>query len=143
MSELEVSALINKSLSTVNLPIALDDVAAGFPLPNSGQIDTTLDVNSYLLDHPQATVVFTVHGESMIEVGILPGDMVLVDTMKDVQDKDIVVASIDNEYTLKEFRKGPPLQLLPKNKNYQPIKLEEGMEVKLLDPVVSVIRKYI
>lgn len=79
----------------------------------------------------------------MIEVGILPGDMVLVDTMKDVQDKDIVVASIDNEYTLKEFRKGPPLQLLPKNKNYQPIKLEEGMEVKLLDPVVSVIRKYI
>ena len=142
MSDVEIYAVINSSLSNESIPLSLENVEAGFPLPNGGQIDRRLDVNSYLLDHPKATIAFTVSGESMIDAGILPGDLVLVDTMKEACDKDVVVASVDNEYTIKELRIGPPLQLLTKNKEYSPIKFEDGMEVKILGPVVSVIRKY-
>ena len=142
MSDVEIYAVINSSLSNESIPLSLENVEAGFPLPNGGQIDRRLDVNSYLLGHPKATIAFTVSGESMIDAGILPGDLVLVDTMKEACDKDVVVASVDNEYTIKELRIGPPLLLLPKNKEYSPIKFEDGMEVKILGPVVSVIRKY-
>ncbi len=142
VSDVEIYAFINESLSNESIPLSLENVEAGFPLPNGGQIDRRLDVNSYLLDHPKATIAFTVSGESMIDAGILPGDLVLVDTMKEACDKDVVVASVDNEYTIKELRIGPPLQLLPKNQEYSPIRLEDGMEVKILGPVVSVIRKY-
>ena len=142
MSDVEIYAVINSSLSNESIPLSLENVEAGFPLSNGGQIDRRLDVNAYLLDHPKATIAFTVSGESMIDAGILPGDLVLVDTMKEACDKDVVVASVDNEYTIKELRIGPPLQLLPKNKEYSPIKFEDGMEVKILGPVVSVIRKY-
>ena len=115
MSDVEIYAVINSSLSNESIPLSLENVEAGFPLPNGGQIDRRLDVNAYLLDHPKATIAFTVSGESMIDAGILPGDLVLVDTMKEACDKDVVVASVDNEYTIKELRIGPPLQLLQKN----------------------------
>lgn len=142
VSDVEIYAFINESLSNESIPLSLENVEAGFPLPNGGQIDKRLDVNAYLLDHPKATIAFTVSGESMVDAGILPGDIVLVDTMKEANDGDVVVASVDNEYTIKELRIGPPLQLLPKNQEYSPIRLEDGMEVKILGPVVSVIRKY-
>ena len=90
MSDVEIYAVINSSLSNESIPLSLENVEAGFPLPNGGQIDRRLDVNSYLLDHPKATIAFTVSGESMIDAGILPGDLVLVDTMKEACDKDIL-----------------------------------------------------
>ena len=67
MSDVEIYAVINSSLSNESIPLSLENVEAGFPLPNGGQIDRRLDVNSYLLDHPKATIAFTVSGESMID----------------------------------------------------------------------------
>jgi repressor LexA len=77
----------------------------------------------------------------MIEAGIMPGDLVLVERGRDPKDGDIVVAEVDHEWTMKYFKKqGGRIILVPANKKYQPI--IPKAELKIAAVVRSVIRKY-
>ncbi len=142
MAELDNFGPWVKATSHIELPVAQEKVEAGFPAPNGGYIDGGLDVNEFLVHHPNSTFIYGVHGESMIEAGIMPGDFVLVDTSLEVRYGSIVVASVDGEFTIKKLLKGPPPQLVPCNKNFAPLEITEFMEVKIIGPVISVVRKY-
>ena len=131
-----------KSHGAVSVPLVFEKIQAGFPAPNGGYIENNLDVNEFLINNAGSTFIYCVNGESMIDAGIMPGDYVLVDSSINVQDGDIVVVCIDNEITIKELHKGPPLSFLPHNKNYAPIVIEEFNEVKIIGSVISVVRKY-
>ncbi|MBQ9275586.1 MAG: translesion error-prone DNA polymerase V autoproteolytic subunit [Succinivibrio sp.] len=126
----------------VELPLAEEAIEAGFPSPNGGYIDGGLDVNEFLVQHPENTFIYRVSGESMIEAGILPGDYVLVDNSSPVRNLDIVVASIDGEFTVKQLSLGPPRRLLPCNRDFPPLEIAEFSEVKIIGPVISVVRRY-
>lgn len=83
-----------------------------------------------------------VHGESMMDAGILDGDMVIAKTQKSVSHGDIVVALLDGESTVKRFhRKGGETLLMPENKRMKPISVE-GRELVIQGRVIAVQRFY-
>jgi DNA polymerase V len=121
----------------------LSRISAGFPSPATDYVEEGLDLNKYLIDHPAASFLFAVHGESMTGAGIMNGDRVIVDRSRTAHHNDIVVAEIDSEYTLKRlFQRGGRIELRPENANFPAITLEEGDELRIWGVVVGVVRRY-
>lgn len=126
----------------IELPLGTESIQAGFPAPNGGYIEGNLDVNEFLIKSPSSTYIYRVSGDSMKDAGIMPGDYVLVDSSVEVRNNDIVVASINGEFTIKEIRLGRVNQLVPRNEEYPPVAIEENSNVVVIGPVISVVRKY-
>lgn len=84
-----------------------------------------------------------VHGESMRDAGILPGDFVIVDPKAQARARDIVVARIDGEATVKRLAivKGKP-ELRPENPAFRPIVPGPGQELEIIGRVIEV-RRYL
>jgi SOS-response transcriptional repressor LexA len=79
-------------------------VEAGFPSPADEQLLETLSLEEWLIRNREATYLLRVRGDSMVDAGILPGDVVLVERGSEPHPGDIVIAQIDGEWTLKYFR---------------------------------------
>jgi repressor LexA len=116
-------------------------VEAGFPSPAEEELVDTMTLDEWLIRNKEATYMLKVKGDSMIEAGIMEGDMVLVDRSRTAKSGDIVIAEVDGEWTMKYFSKrGEKVALLPGNKKYKPI--VPTQELKVAAVVVAVIRKY-
>ena len=123
-----------------DLPI-LGTVMAGFPSPAEEELTDTMSLDEFLITNKEATYILKVDGESMIEAGILPGDMLLVERGAEPRDGDIVIAQVDREWTMKYFRRrGRHVFLEAANKDFKPIYPTE--ELKIAAVVRAVIRKY-
>jgi SOS regulatory protein LexA len=119
----------------------LGTVEAGFPSPAEEELGDTLDLEDFLIRNKEATYMLKVTGDSMIEAGLLPGDLVLVERRADAKDGDIVIAQIDQGWTMKYLRRrGRKLWLEPANKKYKPI--YPAQELKIAAVVIAAIRKY-
>lgn len=131
------------SFSAIYLPLPLyaNKVAAGFPSPAQDYVENTLDLNELCIDHPAATFLVRVSGDSMRDAGILDGDILVVDRSLTAVQGNIIVASLNQEFTVKELCLKPVRQLLPHNKAYRPILLREQDEFEVFGVVVSVVRK--
>lgn len=115
-------------------------IKAGHPA-TAETTDDTLDLYQYLLDIPSSVFSLTVKGDSMIEEGITEGDIVIIQKGRLPRDGDVVAACVDNEWTVKYFRKmNDHVVLLPANPKYQPIIPKESLEIGGV--VISVMRKY-
>lgn len=116
-------------------------VEAGFPAGAEEELLDTISLDEFLIGKPEATYMLKVKGDSMIEAGIMPGDMILVERGKTARVGDVVVAEIDGEYTLKFYKKknGRPY-LEAGNKKYKPIYPKESLKLEAV--VTAVIRKY-
>ncbi len=115
-------------------------VAAGAPILAQENIEEylTFDTNGLTGEH----FALRVRGESMIEAGILPGDLVVVHQQQQVRSGDIVVALFEDEATVKTFRReNGHIWLYPENASpeYRPI---DGEGCSILGRVVAVIRRY-
>lgn len=118
----------------------LGTVEAGFPSPAEEELLDTLSIDRWLITNPASTFMLKVIGDSMIEAGILPGDMVLVDRSLNPRNGDIVIAQVDGQWTMKYFSKrGKDVTLIPANQKYRPIKPKS--ELNIAGVVISVIRK--
>src|SRR5438876_6252633 len=73
----------------------LGTVAAGFPSPAEEELGDTMSLDEYLITNKEATYLLKVTGDSMIEAGILPGDLLLVERGAAPRDGDIVIAEVD------------------------------------------------
>ena len=90
--------------------------------------------------HPEDFFALKVRGESMLEAGILPGDLVVVRRQEQAVSGEIVVALFEDEATVKTFaRKNGQVWLLPANPDYQPI---DGTHARIVGKVVALIRRY-
>ena len=119
----------------------LGTVEAGFPSPAEEELGDTMDLEEFLIRNKEATYMLKVTGDSMIEAGLLPGDLVLVERRSDAKDGDIVIAQIDQGWTMKYLRKrGRKCWLEPANKKYHPI--HPTQELKIAAIVIAAIRKY-
>jgi SOS regulatory protein LexA len=119
----------------------LGAVEAGFPSPAEEELGDTMDLDEFLIKNKAATYMLKVTGSSMLDAGILPGDMVLVERGLEAKDGDIVVAQIDHAWTLKYLRKrGRKVWLEPANKKFTALHPTE--ELKVAAVVIAVIRKY-
>lgn len=120
---------------------ALGVVEAGFPSPAEEELADTLSLDDLLIKNREATFLLKVSGDSMIEAGILPGDMVLVERGGEARSGDIVIAEVDGKWTMKYLeKKGSSVTLRPANPRYREIRPKE--ELKIAGVVTSVIRKY-
>lgn len=109
----------------------LGRVRAGHPEPASQEVPEVLTVDDYLIDDPNRTALVTVRGDSMTGVGLLDGDIVVVETNTPTRPGDIVVAVVDGEMTVKTLRldrKGA-FFLEAANATYPPIKPEGSLEI--------------
>lgn len=115
-------------------------VSAGFPSPAEDYEEGKLDLNRYLIKHPAATFFVRVTGDSMIEAGIHPGDLLVVDRALEVTDGRVVIAVVNGELTVKRIcQKKNQLFLVPENKNYQPLQVQQEMDFMIWGVVTNVI----
>lgn len=116
-------------------------VEAGFPSPAEEELADNISLDDLLIQNRQATFLLKVSGDSMIDAGILPGDMVIVDRGQTPKSGDIVIAEVDGAWTMKYLRKrGESVVLIPANPKYKPIRPKS--ELKIAGVVTAVVRKY-
>ena len=124
------------------IPMFSDAVQAGFPSPAEDHIDMDLNLNDYLVQNPSATFCVKVIGESMKDAGIQSGDIMIVDKSLEPQNRSIVLAVIDGEFTVKRVNiNDKELYLMPENSNFYPIKITEEMDFKVWGVVTYIIHK--
>ena len=126
----------------LQLPLMGNTISAGFPSPADDFIDQAIDLNKELIKNPSATFLGRVKGVSMIDAGIYPEDILIVDKSLDVRSGDIVVSFINNEFTLKRILiEKKQIWLLPENKDYHPILVTEENEFLIWGIVTYIIKK--
>ena len=124
------------------LPHFAQKIPAGFPSPAQDYTQETLDLNEYLVQHQAASFFFTVVGSSMIGAQIDDGDKVLVDRSIAPKHNHIVIAAINDEYTIKRlYKRSGVIELRPENPAFKPIRFSDGEELVIWGVVVAVIRK--
>ncbi len=122
------------------LPL-LGTVEAGWPSPAEEELADTIGLEEWLIHNREATYMLKVSGDSMIDAGIHPGDMLLVERGRSPKEGDIIVAEVDKQWTLKYYnKKGNQIVLVPANKKYQTIIPKNELNVAAV--VTAVIRKY-
>lgn len=87
----------------INIASLLESVAAGFPSPAQDYIEKKIDLNEYLVHNPISTFVLRVNSLSMKNAGIEVGDQILIDLSLTAEHGDIVLALINNEFTVKRL----------------------------------------
>lgn len=122
----------------------LGQVAAGNPIEAIENPTNTISVPRYFLKGGFKYFALTVKGDSMIEAGILEGDVIVCRSTKEARNGQIVVAVIDGEATVKTFsHQRKTIELLPANKNYRPIIVDETVgDFKIVGNLVGLLRSY-
>lgn len=121
----------------------LGTVQAGFPSPAEEENVDTISLDDWLIENRESSFMLKVTGDSMIEAGIMPGDMVIINRGKQPKSGDIVIAEVDGKWTIKFFIRGTGggrVVLKAANKKYPPIVPKE--ELRVAGVVTCVIRKY-
>jgi DNA polymerase V len=118
----------------------LPSVQAGFPSPAGDYMESAIDLNEHLIEHPSSTFFMRVHGESMIGAHIPPGALLVVDRSLKPVHGSIVIAVIDGEFTCKRIEaRGTTKQLVSENPKFRPIIITEGMRLDVWGVVRAII----
>jgi DNA polymerase V len=116
-------------------------VLHAFPSPAQDDKEEPIDLAAWLIDHPAASYVMRVAGESMTGAGVADGDLVVVSRAVEARPGDIVVALVHGERTMKRLgRRGDRLWLVPEADGYEPIRIDEHVEVSGV--IVALARRY-
>ncbi len=125
----------------LGLPL-IGRVAAGRPILAEENVVEHLQVDPSIF-RPKPHYLLTVVGMSMKDAGILDGDLVAVHRSSDVRNRQIVVARLENEVTVKRYRQeGSIVWLMPENADFEPIRVDLKQEPLLIEGVVvGVLRR--
>lgn len=118
-------------------------ISAGFPSPAQDFVDLSIDLNKELVKHPSATFFGRVKGESMKDLGINNGDLVIIDKSLEPKNGSIAVCYLDGEFTMKTIRKEQGCcWLVPANDAYKPIKVTEENDFLIWGIVVHLVKSF-
>jgi repressor LexA len=125
----------------LGLPL-IGRVAAGRPIMSEENIESRLQIDPNVF-HVRPHYLLKVVGMSMKDIGILDGDLVAVHRTPEVRNRQIVVARLENEVTVKRYRQeGSVAWLLPENEDFEPIKVDLKEQSLLIEGVVvGVVRR--
>lgn len=119
----------------------VDVVRAGQPEPANDTLPQTLEIDAYLIDNPSRTILLSVKGDSMVDAGLMPGDLLVVKRNAPADVGNIVVALVDGEPTVKYLEKDQEgFYLRPGNASYPVIRPRSDLE--LIGVVAGSFRKY-
>ena len=111
------------------IPFYSHPVTAGFPSPADDFLEFDLSLDKKLIKHPSATFFVSVNGNSMENAKIFNGSILLIDRAEKICSRDIVLAVVDGDFTVKRYRKiGDKVFLYPENSSMKPIEIIEGSE---------------
>jgi len=129
--------------TSLKLPLFISNVPAGFPSPADDYLDKSLDLNKFLINNPAATFYVKVQGDSMINAGIISGDILIVDRSIVNTYGKIVVALLNNEFTVKRLiKKKSKVYLIPENPKYPNIELSDQVDFQVWGVVTGLVRKF-
>lgn len=125
------------------LPLLQHRISAGFPSPAEEYVEKGLDLNTYLVRNKAATYFFHVVGDSMTGAHIHDGDMLVVDRSVEPKHGHIVLAVINNEYTVKRlYICDGIIELHAENPAYPPICFQMHDELQVWGVVVGTIARF-
>ena len=130
--------------TVLELPFVDGGIKAGFPSPAQDYLTDSIDLNRDIIKHKESTFYARVDGDSMKDAGIGDGDIVVVDRALDARDGDFVVAFLDKEFTIKQFRMDKSSEygrLVPYNSDYSPIKVTADNDFLIWGVVTFTIKK--
>ena len=130
-------------ITKMEIPLVIERVQAGFPSPAQDYIDKKLDLNEFLINNANATFIVRANSLSMLNAGIDINDALIVDRSIEAQHRDIVIACVDNEFTVKRLiidAKG--CWLKAENEGYPDIHPLEGQQFEIWGVVTNVIKKF-
>ncbi|MCB1757270.1 MAG: translesion error-prone DNA polymerase V autoproteolytic subunit [Gammaproteobacteria bacterium] len=125
-----------------SIPVFLMPVSAGFPSPADDYIDKLLDLNEYLVRRPAATVYFRMSGNSMAAMGILDGDILIVDRAESAQNGSVVLAAINGEFLCRILDRDRR-QLLTNDERHPALQITDDMDLVIEGVVMHSIRRYV
>ena len=118
-------------------------VPAGFPSPAADFAVKRHDLNELLITHPAATFMWQVSGDSMIELGIFNGDVLVVNRALTPRHGDVVVAEVDGDFAVKQlYRRAGSVQLRPANPTFAPLIFKEGQTMTICGVVTATIKRF-
>lgn len=118
-------------------------VPAGFPSPAADFQVKRHDLNELLITHPAATFFWQARGLSMIDLGIYDGDILVVNRALTAAHRDIVVAEIDGDFTVKQFwRRAGIVSLRAGNPTFPPIIFRDGQTLTVCGVVTATIKRF-
>ncbi len=137
---------INFPTQVASTPMLLEvcgwSVIAGFPSPAADHTQKRIDLNDHLIRNKEATYLFKVKGDSMTGAGIYEGDTLLVDRSIDPKHNNIVIAQLNNEFTVKRlYRRGGVVKLIAENPIYPPRLIKEEDDFIVWGVVTNNIHK--
>ena len=129
--------------SSVEIPLMDEGIKAGFPSPADDFLDISIDLNKELIKNPPATFFGRVNGDSMKDLGIDDGDLLVIDKSLEPTNGKVAVCFIDGEFTLKKIQLEKDfVWLVPANEKYKPIKVTENNDFVVWGIVVHVIKSF-
>lgn len=142
-SKIEAVKKLIQGDATNTIPLYSSHVRAGFPSPADDYIEDVLDLNNYLIKHPATTFIVKVSGDSMKDVGITSGCLLLVDRSIEPVSGKIVVAALNDELTVKRLsiNKNKVL-LVAENSDYPVIEITDDLELVIWGVVTSMIQEF-
>lgn len=118
-------------------------VQAGFPSPADDHIVKRIDLMEQLIQHPQATFLLRIRGDSMKDAGIFDGDVVLVDRAITPAHGHVVVAVVDGEFVCKTlYQRAGRIRLKAANITYADIIPKEGQTLEIWGVVIAAIKQF-
>ena len=132
---------MNAVLQTISQ--AVHSVAAGFPAAANESSHEQVSLDSYLVSNPASTVLFRVRGESMTGAGIYDGDLLVVDRSIQQVHGQVVVATINNDMTVKRlYKRAGEVKLQTANPQFQDITFVESDEMSVWGVVTFSLRRW-
>lgn len=129
--------------TSIEIPFFGSGIKAGFPSPAEDFSELSIDLNFELIKNPSSTFFSRVNGDSMSDLGISDGDLLIVDKSMEPENRKIAVCYIDGEFTLKSIHIDKNCcWLMPANKKYDPIKITEENEFIVWGIVTHVIKSF-
>ncbi|MDD4636861.1 MAG: translesion error-prone DNA polymerase V autoproteolytic subunit [Bacteroidales bacterium] len=127
----------------MEIPLSEQRLIAGFPAQvDATYMDTSIDLNKELIQHPASTFYARAIGDSMIDAGVDPGDLLIIDKAKQPTEESLVVCCLDGEFTLKHLRlEGEVAWLVPANKKYPSVRVTTENDFRVWGVVTYIIKK--
>ena len=121
----------------------LTRISAGFPSPAEDFSEISISLDKHLINNKAATFMAYVNGTSMIKAGIQDKDILIIDRSLEARSGDIIIASLNGEFLVKELSIiNDELFLIPKNSNYQSLKISPEMDFEIWGIVTYSIHKH-
>lgn len=122
----------------LTLPMQAMRVPCGFPSPADDHLDQALDLNCHLISNPAASYFVRAEGDSLKDMGICSGDLLIVDRTHKAKHGDVVIAAVDGQLLCKvlDLKRNA---LVAANTHYPPIQITNDMELVIEGVVIHAI----